>query len=197
MEGVSKRFPDLAHLPTSSNIPTSSLYDDRIDTMLPSLLKVWLLQVFAISIACAQHDLQQAVAALKPQLSSGAIVTFPWQARWDTLQSRASSPRLAPHYTVVVEVATEEDVQASVFFANRFNVPFLAVSGTHGWATSLKTFPYGIQINMRKLNTTTISHDGKTAIVGGGTLQHEITRSLFANGRYAGKASSLAYQNVC
>jgi FAD/FMN-containing dehydrogenase len=158
--------------------------------MLLSSLNVWLLQVFIIPIACAQHDLQQAVGALTAQLSNGAIVTFPWEPRWDALQARASFPRLAPHYTVVVEVATEEDVQATVSLANRFNIPFLAVSGTHGWTTTLNSLPYGIQINLRKLNTTTLSPDGKSAIVGGGTLQYEITRSLFAKGKAAGKTVS-------
>jgi FAD/FMN-containing dehydrogenase len=156
--------------------------------MLPSILSVWLLQIFRTSTVLAYNNLEQAVVALEPQLSSGAIVTFPWEPRWDTLQGRASYPRLSPNYSVVVEVATEQDVQTTVSLANRFNIPFLAVSGTHGWTTSLNRFPYGIQINMRKLNTTTISPDGKTAVAGGGTLQHEITHSLFAHGKYAGKA---------
>jgi FAD/FMN-containing dehydrogenase len=173
------------HLLTFNN-PNHNLYNIQHATMLLYKWKVWLLQAIEISVAPAQNDLEQAVAALMPQLSSGAIITLPSQPRWKALQIRASSPRLAPHYTVVVEAATEKDVQATVSLANRFNVPFLAVSGTHGWATSLNKFPYGVQINMRKLNTTTLGHDGKTAIVGGGILQHEITRSLFANGKYTG-----------
>jgi FAD/FMN-containing dehydrogenase len=87
---------------------------------------------------------------------------------------------------VVVEVATMSDVQTTVTLANRFNIPFLAVSGTHEWTKTLNKLPYGIQINMRRLNTTNLSRDGKTATVGGGTLQYEITRSLFAPGKYAG-----------
>jgi FAD/FMN-containing dehydrogenase len=171
------------------SVTTRSLDSDKVDNMLPSSLKVWLLQVFTIPILCTYHDLQQAVAAFTPQLSSGAVVTFPWEPRWDALQARASFPRLAPHYTVVVEVATEEDVQATVSLANRLNIPFLAVSGTHGLTSTLDSFPYGVQINLRKLNTTTLSHDGKSAVVGGGTLQREITRSLFAKGKAAGKTS--------
>lgn len=145
---------------------------------------VWLL--------CAVHgswtdsdDLKQVVLELHPLLSKDAVITFPWDARWDDLQIRGSSPRISPNYNVVVEVATEADVQTIISLANRFNVPFLAISGGHGWTTSLNELPYGIQINMRKLNTTTLSQDGKTAIVGGGTKQYEITRSLFALGKYA------------
>jgi hypothetical protein len=179
------------------NIPNFNLYDDQIAAMLPSLLKGWLLQALVTIVAYAQNDLHQAVTALLPQLSSDAVVTFPWEPRWNALQARASYPRLSPNYTVVVEVATEKDVQATVTLANRFDIPFLAVSGTHGWTSSLNNFPYGIQINMRKLNTTTISRDGKTAIVGGGTLQHEITRSLFAKGKYAGKSNFYTCEEFC
>jgi hypothetical protein len=164
--------------------------------MLLSTLSIWLLHLFRTSYALEQNNLEQAVVALVPQLSSGAIVTFPREPRWDPLQGRASYPRLSPNYSVVIEVATEEDVQTTVSLANRFNIPFLAVSGTHGWTTSLNKLPYGIQINMRKLNTTTISPGGKTAFVGGGTLQYEITRSLFAHGKYAGKVELHLLQEI-
>lgn len=100
------------------------------------------------------------------------------------MQIRSTSPRLAPHYSVVVEVATASDVQATVATASKYDIPFLAVSGTHGWTKTLEKLPYGIQINMRKLNTATLSTDGKVAVVGGGMLQHEIVRSLFAKGKY-------------
>ncbi|KAF1911050.1 hypothetical protein BDU57DRAFT_485443 [Ampelomyces quisqualis] len=149
-----------------------------------SALTVWLLQLYLGLVASKPHKLERAISGLKPQLSSGAVITLPWDKRWDELQIRATSPRLVPHYSVVVEAATESDVQATVALASRFNIPFLAVSGGHGWTSTLDKLPYGIQINLRKLNTTTVNHDGKTATVGGGTLQHEIVRSLFAKGKY-------------
>jgi FAD/FMN-containing dehydrogenase len=153
----------------------------------------WLSCLWYSYPAFAQDDLKQAIAALTPQLSTGAIVTFPWDSRWEDLQVRGSSPRVSPDYSVVVEVATEADVQATVTLANRFNVPFLATAGTHGWTRTLNKLPYGIQINLRKLNTTTVSRDGKTAAVGGGTLQYEITRSLYAKGKYAGRCSPIDF----
>lgn len=152
-----------------------------------STLTAWLLQCYLGLIASKPHTFETAISSLKPQLSSGAVITFPWDKRWDELQIRATSPRLAPHYSVVVEVATESDVQATVALGSRFNIPFLAVSGGHGWTSTLDKLTYGIQINLRRLNTTTLSRDGKTAIVGGGTLQHEIVRSLFAEGKYTSK----------
>jgi FAD/FMN-containing dehydrogenase len=146
----------------------------------------WLVYLLLSSVAFAIDDLQQVVSVLKPHLSKEAIVTFPWDSRWQTLQITASTPRLAPDYSVVVEVVTESDIQATVKLANRFSIPFLAISGGHAWTNTLKNFPYGIQINMRKLNTTVLSRDGSTATVGGGILQHELTRSLFAKNKYAG-----------
>lgn len=151
-------------------------------------ITAWLLCAFHGSQAADLSDLKLAVSTLKPQLSKDAIVTFPWEDRWEELQIRGSSPRISPGYSVVVEVANESDVETTVKLANRFNVPFLAKSGGHGWTKTLNRLPYGIQINMRKLNATTLKPDGKTAMVGGGTLQYEITRSLFALGKYAGES---------
>ena len=45
----------------------------------------------------------------------------------------------------------------------------------------------GIQINMRKLNSSSVDADGKTATVGGGILQYELNASLFKQGKQAGK----------
>lgn len=157
---------------------------------------LWLVQLLCSSMVFASNELQQVVSVLKPQLSKEATVTFPWDSQWKALQVRASTPRLSPDYSVVVEVATESDVQATVKLASRFSIPFLAVSGGHGWTNTLKNFPYGIQINMRKLNTTTLSGNGSTAIVGGGMLQHELTHSLFAKNKYTGKNTApFPYQN--
>ncbi|KAF1950939.1 hypothetical protein CC80DRAFT_553857 [Byssothecium circinans] len=44
---------------------------------------------------------------------------------------------------------------------------------------------------MRKLNSTTVNAGGKTAIVGGGTLQWEATRALFATNKQAVKSHGL------
>ena len=53
-------------------------------------------------------------------------------------------------------------------------LPFLAVSGAHGWTSTLNGVHRGIQINMRKLNSLQVNADGKTATVGGGVMQYEI-----------------------
>jgi hypothetical protein len=136
-----------------------------------------------------EADIQTAFSKLIPLLSPNATVTFPNEDTWAPLQIRGSSPRIRPNYQVVVEVATEQDVANTVTMANRFNIPFLAVSGTHGWTKTLNGLHYGIQVNMRKLNTITVDSGGKSATVGGGTLQWELTKALFAQNKQAGEIS--------
>ena len=94
---------------------------------------------------------------------------------------------------MVVEVATEEDVQKTVQLASNSGIPFLAVSGTHGWTKTLNNLPYGIQINMRKLNSATVDPSGYTATVGGGTLQWEANRALYTENKQAGISTLNAF----
>jgi FAD/FMN-containing dehydrogenase len=137
------------------------------------------------------ESLTAASADLKPVLSKNAKIVLPSGADWAELQIRGTSPRISPKYNVVVEVATEEDVVKTVQIANKYGIPFLAVSGTHGWTKTLNNLPFGIQINMRKLNTATVDVGGKTATVAGGTLQWEITRALYAKNKQAGKLQTM------
>jgi len=128
---------------------------------------------------------------LGPELSAGAEILTPSSPGWgDIVVVRASAPRIHPEFVVSVLVATTEDVQATVKYANHIHVPFLAVSGGHGWPTDLNRLRGGIQINLRRLNTARVNWDGggNTATVGGGTLQHEAVQSLYAQGeKMAGK----------
>ncbi|KAJ4318684.1 hypothetical protein N0V94_004301 [Neodidymelliopsis sp. IMI 364377] len=151
---------------------------------LQALSVLWF-HVFQACFAAFQTRLDLAINELRPLLSSNAIVTLPNDTRWSEFEIRASSPRVSPSYNIIVEVATEADVQAVVKTANRHAVPFLAISGAHGWTRTLNKLVGGIQINMRKLNITVLSSDGAAATVGGGTLQYEITRALFEKGKYA------------
>ncbi|KAK3934044.1 hypothetical protein QBC46DRAFT_400740 [Diplogelasinospora grovesii] len=53
------------------------------------------------------------------------------------------------------------------YSANQMGLPFLAVTGAHGWPTTLGRLRCGIQINMRGMNDTKVNKDGNTATVGG------------------------------
>ena len=148
----------------------------------------------------ASSSLEHAVAELRPLLSSNAVVSLPNSTRFSALEIRASSPRVSPGYGAIIEVATEKDVQIVVKVANRHDVPFLSISGAHGWTRTLNKLQNGIQINMRRLNNTVLGVDGKTSTVGGGTLQYEITRALLEKGNYAGELdplrSSFSYKSI-
>ncbi|KAI6782598.1 6-hydroxy-D-nicotine oxidase [Emericellopsis cladophorae] len=130
-----------------------------------------------------EANVQEQLALL---LSEDAVISFPSSPDWDGLIERASTPRVAPGFLAVVEVATEKDVQQTIKVANKLNLPFLAVTGSHGWTTALERVKYGIQINMRRLNSSTLHEDGESATVGGGIMQHEIVAALAEHGKQAG-----------
>ncbi|KAF4592529.1 6-hydroxy-D-nicotine oxidase [Ophiocordyceps camponoti-floridani] len=133
----------------------------------------------------AQHESNLIIEELGPLLSEGAKVVSPSWPEAAPLLNRAAYPRISPHYAAIVQVKTEEDVQQTIKYANRRHIPFLAVSGGHGWLSTLNRLQVGIQINMRYLNHTRLHEDGKTVSVGGGTLQREVTAALFAKGKLA------------
>ena len=148
---------------------------------------------------------------LGPLLSDGAAIVLPSDDAWDELTARASSPRVRPNYLAIVEVATESDVQNTVRHdpkrlcywyreyleltrpnrqikvANKLDLPFLAVSGAHGWPSTINRVKDGIQISMRRMNQTTIHPDGNIATAGGGILQHTFTSALWEQNKRAGK----------
>ncbi|KAF1977346.1 hypothetical protein BU23DRAFT_659580 [Bimuria novae-zelandiae CBS 107.79] len=111
---------------------------------------------FGLPLASRADNLKAATTSLRPLLSKNARLVLPIDDEWDRLQIRGTSPRIHPNYNVVVEVATEADVQKTVQIAALLNIPFLADSGTHGWTKTLNSLPFGIQINMHKLNSTTV-----------------------------------------
>lgn len=48
----------------------------------------------------------------------------------------------------------------------------------------------GVQINMRRMNETTLGPDGATAVAGGGVMQYQITAALAAHNKRAGMFES-------
>lgn len=133
-------------------------------------------------------DVKAAAKSIQPLLSKNAEVIFPNDKDWATANIRDSGPRIQPNYNVVIKVATEADVQNTISIAFKYGIPYLAVSGTHGWTKTLNTLPFGIQINMRKMNATSVDAGGQTATIQGGTLQYEATRALFKKNKQAGKS---------
>lgn len=68
-------------------------------------------------------------------------------------------------------------------FANKYNVPFLAVNRGHGTASALSNVKNGINIYVRALDTIKIGHDGDSALMGGGTYVEDVITALSAQGK--------------
>ena len=144
-------------------------------------------------------------ADLGPRLSADATLVLPGNSSFHALEIRASSPRIEPTFTAIVEVATEDDVQQTVCrrlpysqrrlgadevylqieYANRCDIPFLAVGGGHGWQSTINNANGGIQINMRKMQQIELTNSGTTVQIGGGVLQRTLTQTLYGLGKQA------------
>ncbi|KAL2837840.1 hypothetical protein BJY01DRAFT_237701 [Aspergillus pseudoustus] len=119
---------------------------------------------------------------LGAQLSKEANIFFPNAEEFAEATDRWSD-YYRPNFTVVVQVAEEEDVANTVRFANSHKIPFLAVNDGHGDISSLGRMQDGIQIWLRNLNSIEISEDGRTATVGGGVRSFELMQTLFEKGK--------------
>ncbi|KAL4975568.1 hypothetical protein BDW66DRAFT_151852 [Aspergillus desertorum] len=122
-------------------------------------------------------------ATLAPQLSANAEIYFPDEEIFEVATARWSYYH-PPNFTVVVEVANEEDVTKTIKYANANNLPFLAVNGGHGSISSLSNIDHGIEIWIHKLNSIQIAEDGKTVTVGGGIRSAELIPALFAHKKH-------------
>jgi FAD/FMN-containing dehydrogenase len=80
-----------------------------------------------------------------------------------------------------------------VRYANANGIPFLATTGLHGGTNTLGNLHQGINIRMRKLNTTTIAKDGRSATFGGGILGLEVRDALWAAGKQTGNCHRSKY----
>ncbi|KAF2173156.1 hypothetical protein M409DRAFT_62748 [Zasmidium cellare ATCC 36951] len=116
-------------------------------------------------------------------LSVGAQICRPGSDCFSNATSRFVAGWAAPKFDMAVEVATQEDVQNTIRYANEQGKPFLAVSGRHGFTKSLGEMKNGVGIYMRQMNDVTISEDGKSATVGGGITSKELIDHLWARGK--------------
>ncbi|KAG8526291.1 uncharacterized protein KY384_000284 [Bacidia gigantensis] len=91
------------------------------------------------------------------------------------------------NFSVVVVPAVDKDVVATVHFANRFHIPFLAVNRGHGDAAGLSAVDGGISIYIRNLDSIEVAEDGQSASMGGGVFQDQVVRYLFERGKVASK----------
>ncbi|RDW79275.1 putative FAD-dependent oxygenase [Aspergillus mulundensis] len=120
---------------------------------------------------------------LQSRLSEGAEIYFPDEEVFELATERWSYYH-PPNFTVVVEVAEEEDVAMAIKYANANEIPFLAVNGGHGAISSLSRLHQGMEIWMHKLNSFEIAEDGQTVTLGGGIKSSELIPALFKYGKH-------------
>ncbi|KAI1418448.1 hypothetical protein F5Y13DRAFT_149192 [Hypoxylon sp. FL1857] len=122
------------------------------------------------------------VADLGPLLSPQASIVLPGDAAFANITSRWREYQ-APDISAVVQVAAEADVQQTVRYAEKHNIPFIARAGGHGATQSLGAAKHAIQIDLRALNQTKLSNDGTTASIGGGANVKEVVSTLEGLGK--------------
>ncbi|KAK5656754.1 hypothetical protein OQA88_4302 [Cercophora sp. LCS_1] len=124
----------------------------------------------------------QPFSDLIPLLSPSALVIGPSDSHFVGFTERYLRSN-SPDYSVIVVVATENDVSAAVGFANKYDVPFAAKVTGHGPWRGLAEMKGGINIWLRNLSSIEISEDGNYATVGGGVLVAELVERLWAAGK--------------
>ncbi|KAL4871076.1 hypothetical protein BDV12DRAFT_183971 [Aspergillus spectabilis] len=152
-----------------------------------ALSRCWLSLACTVALlSAASHGLitrrEDIRVALKSQLSENADIYFPDEDIFEHATERWSDYH-KPNFTVVVEVADEEDVAKAIRYANSEGIPFLAVNGGHGAISTLSNLQHGIQIWLQNLNFIRIAEDGQTATFGGGIKSGTLIPALFEQGK--------------
>ncbi|TVY58416.1 FAD-linked oxidoreductase azaL [Lachnellula cervina] len=113
---------------------------------------------------------------LGPKLSPGASFSFSTTAapRWSEFD--------APDPGLIVDVATESDVQITVQYCNENNITFLAQNGGHGWGQTFHLSLEGLLINLSGLNSTTFNAAKTEATIQGGALVRGVVDAAYSNG---------------
>ncbi|KAI1273196.1 putative FAD-dependent oxygenase [Xylaria sp. FL0933] len=117
---------------------------------------------------------------LASRLSASAQIYGPGSDGYAEATSRWSVFE-APDINLVAVPGTEDDVAEIVKYANRKNIPFIAVSGGHGAITTASRVNGGIEIWMHQLNSVAI--EDSSARIGGGALTKTVSHSLWAAGK--------------
>ncbi|KAB5582982.1 hypothetical protein GE09DRAFT_1181872 [Coniochaeta sp. 2T2.1] len=124
------------------------------------------------------------VAELGPLLSPESSIVSASDAKFASLTSRWRE-HLAPVPSVVVQAASEADVQHIVRYAAKHDIPFVARAGGHGATAALGTVQNAIQIDIRPLDHVKVSEDGNSAKIGGGADIKGVVTALEKLGKRA------------
>ncbi|KAL8882006.1 MAG: hypothetical protein Q9198_000914 [Flavoplaca austrocitrina] len=97
---------------------------------------------------------------------------------------------------IVVAPTCVKDVARAVKFANRINVPFLAINRGHGSVSALGTFKHGVLIKLDNLTSIDIAADGKSAVLGGGVYSDLLLATLAKKNKVAAQRLVAAVASV-
>ena len=143
-----------------------------------------------LDLATLQHNKPHQIATINstlgPQLSTNAQIHLPGSVGFNTSTERWNS-HITPTFAVVVEVATEADVQAAIRWVNNASLPFLAVTGGHGVVQSLNDFRDGVGIWMSGMKGVEVLEGGEKARLEGGVLSGELVHELWEAGKMTGE----------
>jgi hypothetical protein len=108
-------------------------------------------------------------------LSSGATIShnISTAPRWSQFD--------APSPGAIVNVATEQDVVATVKYCVDNQIPFLAQNGGHGWSSTLNLYSNGVLINLAGLNAVTFNNGSTEVTLQGGALIKDVIDAAYAN----------------
>ncbi|PVH69254.1 FAD-binding domain-containing protein [Cadophora sp. DSE1049] len=124
------------------------------------------------------------IDSLRPHLSPTASINFATDAEFHTNTERWSTYK-PPTPGAVVNVATEEDISATIKWAITNNVQFLARSGAHGSTFTFSALSQaGIVINLRFMNKVTVDLANSKATISAGAITSEVLTAAHAAGAH-------------
>ncbi|KAI9707020.1 MAG: hypothetical protein M1820_004608 [Bogoriella megaspora] len=150
--------------------------------MASSILKIIFFTSFISTITAAA--IGNLTVDLQPLLSKNAAIYYPGSEGYANGTTRWSAS-IKPGLDVVVKVASEEDVQNTVEYANKHDVPFLAIGGGHGTSSALNSVKGGIGIWLRGMYGFEVTGNGSQAVIQAGMKSGEVIQALVDNKKQA------------
>ncbi|KAF2714945.1 FAD binding domain-containing protein [Pleomassaria siparia CBS 279.74] len=111
---------------------------------------------------------------LKSLVSTASSVSVDLPARWSDYN--------LPLPSVVVNVASENDVAIVIKYCTKQGIKFLAQNGGRGWGKTFNLGSNGVLINLAALNKVTFSANKTQATIGGGAIIGDVIPAANAAG---------------
>ncbi|KAM6513599.1 hypothetical protein FALCPG4_015986 [Fusarium falciforme] len=125
-------------------------------------------------VASAAVDLStRSIASDLQSLISPSSIEVTVRERWNEVD--------APVPAVVVSPLSEKDIKAVVKYCAKKKLPLVPQNGGNGWASFCLNGP-AVILNLSGLNQVTVSHDKKSAVVGGGAIIQDVVAAADAAG---------------